>query len=447
MQKVYLLLRNNRQTGPHTLEELLQQDLKPMDLVWVEGRSAGWSYPSEIEALKPFVKAPVPEQRPVSVPKEEPQAATPFSKPLNNRHIFVSMPAGAVPRAQAKSPQPADDLEQKAEALRRRAQAYAATPPGEEPLTTNYTRPLVEVEEDYTAWVYQKLSKKKRKFDTKKILLLSCLGAALMAGAWWVSSSPKPAPETTPEAQLPQQQPTASSHEEIIPMVNQSDTKISKLTPSPVYRRPYPVKKSQRKTVVAAVQSVPTAAPVVPERQGGPAKEGPMPERTTTGKKSPGTTVKEERQAFGQKLKGLFKKLTKKEEPPPATEPPQPAQTSGSQRRATQREEEEGTAPATINLAEGVDLKTPYQPDNWMMGVKGAKLTLSNHNRETVRTATAEVRYYNEDNTLLDKKTIAFSNIAPGRSQTLAVPDHRLADHFEYKLLSASGAAEAVAKQ
>ena len=55
MQKVYLLLRNNQQTGPHTLEELLQKELKPQDLIWVEGRSAGWSYPSEIDIIKPYL--------------------------------------------------------------------------------------------------------------------------------------------------------------------------------------------------------------------------------------------------------------------------------------------------------------------------------------------------------------------------------------------------------
>ena len=54
MQKVYLLLRNNQQTGPHSFEELLELHLKPYDLIWVEGKSLGWRYPTEIETLKPF---------------------------------------------------------------------------------------------------------------------------------------------------------------------------------------------------------------------------------------------------------------------------------------------------------------------------------------------------------------------------------------------------------
>ncbi|MGZ8538580.1 MAG: hypothetical protein ACXWV9_09980, partial [Flavisolibacter sp.] len=65
MQKVYLLLRDNQRTGPYSLEELLDLQLKPFDLVWVEGRSAGWRYPAEIDSLKTYVA-------------ETPKPATPF---------------------------------------------------------------------------------------------------------------------------------------------------------------------------------------------------------------------------------------------------------------------------------------------------------------------------------------------------------------------------------
>ncbi len=50
----YLLLRDNKQTGPYTVEDIQQLGLKPYDLVWVDGRSAAWRYPGEIEELKPF---------------------------------------------------------------------------------------------------------------------------------------------------------------------------------------------------------------------------------------------------------------------------------------------------------------------------------------------------------------------------------------------------------
>jgi hypothetical protein len=58
----YLLLRSNRQVGPFTFDELVTNGLKPYDLVWVEGKSAAWRYPSEVEELKSF--APVIEEQP-----------------------------------------------------------------------------------------------------------------------------------------------------------------------------------------------------------------------------------------------------------------------------------------------------------------------------------------------------------------------------------------------
>lgn len=58
----YLLLRDNRQSGPYTVAELAEKGLKPYDLVWLDGKSAAWRYPSELEDLKAY--APVTEEQP-----------------------------------------------------------------------------------------------------------------------------------------------------------------------------------------------------------------------------------------------------------------------------------------------------------------------------------------------------------------------------------------------
>jgi hypothetical protein len=82
-----------------------------------------------------------------------------------------------------------------------------------------------------------------------------------------------------------------------------------------------------------------------------------------------------------------------------------------------------------------------------MMGVQGLKITLYNRSTTTVNKAIVEVLYYSEQNSLLEKKTIQFSNIASKKSQTIAATDHRLADHVEYKIISATGIEDAYAKQ
>lgn len=52
--RMYTLLRNNKQSGPHTMEELKAMGLKVYDLIWIEGRSAAWLYAEEIPELEPF---------------------------------------------------------------------------------------------------------------------------------------------------------------------------------------------------------------------------------------------------------------------------------------------------------------------------------------------------------------------------------------------------------
>jgi len=74
----YLLLRNNKQAGPYTLDEIRAMALKAYDLVWVEGKSAAWRYPGEIEELKSF--APPVEEQPFDrffkKPVQEDQSTT-----------------------------------------------------------------------------------------------------------------------------------------------------------------------------------------------------------------------------------------------------------------------------------------------------------------------------------------------------------------------------------
>ncbi|HRP56584.1 hypothetical protein [Agriterribacter sp.] len=50
--KTYLLLRNNKQTGPYTATCLLQMDLQEFDLIWAEGESITWKYPSEMAEFR-----------------------------------------------------------------------------------------------------------------------------------------------------------------------------------------------------------------------------------------------------------------------------------------------------------------------------------------------------------------------------------------------------------
>ncbi|HXB32014.1 MAG TPA: hypothetical protein VNV35_01275 [Puia sp.] len=114
----YLLLRDNKQSGPYTVDELKVKGLKAYDLVWVEGRSAAWRYPSEIDELSAF--APAVEEQPFDRFFKKPAVASSAATPANTqpegkaaitmtqpgassnsatrRTIYVTMPGGMTVR-------------------------------------------------------------------------------------------------------------------------------------------------------------------------------------------------------------------------------------------------------------------------------------------------------------------------------------------------------------
>lgn len=71
MERVYLLLRNNQQSGPFTIGELLQQQLLPSDMIWIEGKSTAWTYLSELELTPLVLSQPAAEKEPVIKGKDE----------------------------------------------------------------------------------------------------------------------------------------------------------------------------------------------------------------------------------------------------------------------------------------------------------------------------------------------------------------------------------------
>lgn len=85
---MYLLLRNNKQSGPFSLEELKNMGLKAYDLVWVEGKSAAWRYPCEIQELSAF--APAVEEQPFDRFYKK---TTPVQANSNNNSVIPPKPA------------------------------------------------------------------------------------------------------------------------------------------------------------------------------------------------------------------------------------------------------------------------------------------------------------------------------------------------------------------
>jgi hypothetical protein len=131
--KKYLLLRNNQQSGPHSIEQSASVGIFPLDLIWIENESTGWKYPEEIEELKHLITY-------TDSPKNS------FSE--KNERVFISLPSNFRRRDQ-----------------RQMDEEYSSLPINEmEPvLETNYVRPLEELKENY------RVSNQKKPVWNKKI--------------------------------------------------------------------------------------------------------------------------------------------------------------------------------------------------------------------------------------------------------------------------------------
>src|SRR3954467_8689608 len=97
--KPYRLLRNNKESGPYSAEELIQMGLKAYDLIWEDGKSASWRYASEITVLKPY--APEVEEQPFDRFYKKPTAVEP-----SNKETTLSPNVNAIPDVSIKPQKP-----------------------------------------------------------------------------------------------------------------------------------------------------------------------------------------------------------------------------------------------------------------------------------------------------------------------------------------------------
>lgn len=153
MQKIYRILRNNKELGPFDIDELVSLQIQPTDLIWQDGKSAAWLYPSEIDSLK-AIYGSVPD--PASFVK-----TSASSGPANHQHVSEPVSIGAEEKFDAEEILTAEKLERKAEEIYKRVQAYSNTNK-ENDVEVKYARSLDDLKQEYADWLHKKT--KKRKF-------------------------------------------------------------------------------------------------------------------------------------------------------------------------------------------------------------------------------------------------------------------------------------------
>ena len=135
-------------------------------------------------------------------------------------------------------------------------------------------------------------------------------------------------------------------------------------------------------------------------------------------------------------IRDLFSRKNKKDETinttPVPDEEPRPANNrQAAKRNETDASKEEPVDAAT--LASQVEISS-NAPDNWMMGIQKLKVTVRNRNSVALHSVSVWVHYYDSNKQLLEKKSLMFSNVPARGKQTLGAPDHKFADHVEFKL-------------
>jgi len=147
--KCYLILRQNVETGPYSLEEITNRQLLPTDLIWVEGSSRSWRFPAEIRELAHLVQA--------SAPAEYLKGKTDvLGKEESLKKVFVSLPQ---PQKENKTFEAITD----------------------DALITSFQQPLDALKADYQ----RHLQKKEKQFTrTTKALWLAAVVTGLVASTF-----------------------------------------------------------------------------------------------------------------------------------------------------------------------------------------------------------------------------------------------------------------------
>ncbi len=445
MQKVYLLLRNNQQSGPYSLDEILQLNLKPFDLVWMEGRSAAWRYPCEIESLKPYVpEAPQPDLpfKPIatSILDETQQVQQPVPIPVNvSKKIFVSLPGKMLAATDINANERKAEIKRTEPGNIATAKESLQTTSEERPLHTNYSRSLHEVEDDYTNWVVKQKTKKKTKISRKDILVVCGVLSIVLLG-YFIFSSPSvisTSPNQQQAVKVENQPPESAPVNEEIQNVN-SEPEIN-VSPNEQLNTTGATEKIRKNKVTTSTNNLPANHQVKTDDvpiSSVPEEEVAVLEKNQTLENKETSQPKQEKKKLGEVLKGIFSKKDKKPAADPVDEEPVPANNRQSTRRSTQ-DQTAGSAIDFATLSSMIDISS-NEPDNWMMGITGLKISLRNNNDQSLQTASVTVFYYDNNNQLLDKKLVYFNNVAAHSAKTVAAPDHKFADHVSWKLTSAT---------
>ncbi len=454
----YLLLRNNQETGPYELSDLLAQQLKAYDLVWVQGKSAAWRYPCEIDELK--AHAPVAEEQPfdrfykkkivpvstveqekTTVAKEQkattetspyeeylPKAAREEKKQIS-KSVFVTLPAKAV--QPVSKPRPVEKIVAPPVVI-----SHTAT--AQEALTQNFDQgnTLNGSFEDIKDQYARQLQERKYKITRKNGRKLAVKNAAIITGLIGVGIVAgfiiKP-PSAAQEKKEALSQHTAAIQENAHAVTNaaipvQEDTDFTPSTNTAYEAMP----SSTLRHVTPAVHN-------------------------SYGDDIPDPLTKEQLASIRLRKETMIAtpEMEKRVEEKYNFAATEKDAVTGERKKAVRDEQEvSSTTPSTSNpssLKETTEKEhKPVSKNNWakvvtvssneykkvpLGGIRNLQLTVTNHSAQPIQEVIVELQYLRPNDVPAKTENIVFKSIASNESATVRVADTNRGVKIAYRVL------------
>ena len=391
MQRIYRIFRNNKEMGPFGLEELEHLSLSPSDLIWVDGQSAGWRYPSEITTLK-YNPAKTVVKSPEAKISQGPEAVS------GQRSAALNNNAPEAKNTFAQEPEPEEwnerKLEQKANELYQRVAAFTQSKNNQkESSQTKYARSLDDLKQEYADWLDRKKHKQLRTTTARNLLVLSVV--ILLTGAGFLLIY-------------------KNYHKTIVlPTAVGSVSAISNKVTTANFQNP------QRSS---SIQTDKPQAAVYKSTVGNAIQDDGVDQFID----SVEHVLSKNNVSLNRNLKRAMKTKNQKNIHLYSTQVP-----------SIQVEK----IPRTdMPLSQFVNMNAKYMYDA-NEHFFGIEITLQNKSNQLLKKATVDVLYYRNKQHLIGKETLLFSNIHPGTSFTLSTPGNKKAQFAKFQLGELTGEA------
>lgn len=419
----YLLLRNNQETGPYSLQDIVKFGLKAYDLVWVQGKSAAWRYPSEIEELKPYSpgieeqpydrfykKKPVEKsETPVTVKTVEEYSYQPIVKEQEAiQHTYTAKKSVFVTLPQQKPGNKV--MPEKKQVVTQASMITIAENTDTIPAQVKYSQPLDEIKEMYVKTLYDRKGKIARKAFLISILKKASVVAVLIAVGMLVGFilRPKSVKENTITQQ---QQPIAATTvastpvektEEVLPQVpvEQQQQIIKKISEEPEKILNAPKNKGESLTSSSPKKEI--EKPILKEMIETKAAYSPSEINSTTGERN--KTVRNTTVSENEKTVSKIEK-----------------QSSSTTGRVSADE---------VSVISNDYKKVPFG------GIRNLQLTVTNHGNTDLDNVIVELQYLKPNEQPLRTENIRFTSIAANESSTVRIPDTNRGIKVTYKIIS-----------